>query len=79
MVKISKRRRIIKFFEDKELPLEFEQEEMYQWMNRNKNAQVTPNCIPEEAIPALFSFMLFLSWIGAFVAILVIYNIHYIL
>ena len=28
MVKISKRRRIIKFFEDKELPLEFEQEEM---------------------------------------------------
>ena len=47
MVKISKRRRIIKFFEDKELPLEFEQEEMYQWMNRNKNAQVTRNELPQ--------------------------------
>ena len=44
-----------------------------------KNAQITPDCIPEEAIPALFWFMLFLSWIAAFVAILLILNIHYIL
>ena len=47
MVKISKRRRILKFFEDKELPLVFEQEELYQWMNGNRNSQVTRNELPQ--------------------------------
>tara|TARA_Y100001951_G_C11224729_1_gene230984 strand:+ start:572 stop:814 length:243 start_codon:yes stop_codon:yes gene_type:complete len=47
MVKISKHRRIMKFFEGKELPLEFYQEEMYQWTNGNKNAQVTRNELPQ--------------------------------
>ena len=47
MVKKSKRKRILKFFENKKLPLEFEQEEMYQWVNGNKNAQVTRNELPQ--------------------------------
>lgn len=47
MVKKTKSKRILKFFDNKELPLEFEQEEMYQWMNCNRNAQVTRTELPQ--------------------------------
>lgn len=47
MVKKSKRKRILKFFDNKKLPVEFEAEEMYKWLNLNKNTNVTRNEMPQ--------------------------------
>jgi|TARA_R110000824_G_scaffold283693_3_gene472054 hypothetical protein len=47
MVKLSKHRRILKFFSDRELPVEFNVDEMYQWMNCNKNTNVTRQEMPQ--------------------------------
>jgi hypothetical protein len=39
--------RILKFFENKETPIEFETDAMYRWMNLNKNAEVTRQELPQ--------------------------------